>query len=118
MLDTDQADVGGPENLPFLEKDCCNYNGNAQHLQLGKGGAQTLCEYFARMQYKNDGFFALMNFDDDSRLKNVFWADARSREAYKYFGDVVTFDMTYLTNKNGIPFAPFVSVNHHGQSIF
>lgn len=69
------------------------------------------------MQYKNSGFFSLMDMDDDLRLKNVFWADARSRAAYQYFGDVVTFDTTYLTNRYGMPFAPFVGVNHHGQSI-
>ncbi|KAG6643252.1 hypothetical protein CIPAW_09G196800 [Carya illinoinensis] len=73
--------------------------------------------YFTRMQYKNLGFFALMDLDDDGRLKNVFWADPRSRAAYQDFGDVVTFDTTYLTNRYGMPFAPFVGVNHHGQSI-
>ncbi|XP_041001728.1 protein FAR1-RELATED SEQUENCE 5-like [Juglans microcarpa x Juglans regia] len=69
------------------------------------------------MQYKNPCFFALMDLDDDGRLKNVFWADPRSRAAYQDFGDVITFDTTYLTNKYGMPFAPFVGVNHHGQSI-
>ncbi|KAG6731001.1 hypothetical protein I3842_01G108300 [Carya illinoinensis] len=110
-------EAGGFENLPFNEKDCRNYIDKARHLQLGKGGAGALREYFARMQYKNDGFFSLMDMDDDGRLKNVFWADARSRAAYKYFGDAVTFDTTYLTNRYGMPFAPFVGVNHHGQSI-
>ncbi|XP_035548689.1 protein FAR1-RELATED SEQUENCE 5-like [Juglans regia] len=87
--------AGGFENLPFLEKDCRNY--------IDK--------------YKNPGFFALMDLDDEGRLRNVFWADPRSRAAYQYFGDVVTFDTTYLTNRYGVPFAPFVGVNHHGQSI-
>ncbi|XP_042950377.1 protein FAR1-RELATED SEQUENCE 5-like [Carya illinoinensis] len=107
----------GFEKLPFTEKDCRNYIDKARHLRLGKGGAGALSEYFTRMQYKNDGFFSLMDMDDEGRLRNVFWADARSRAAYKYFGDVVTFDTTYLTNRYGIPFAPFVGVNHHGQSI-
>ncbi|GFZ00874.1 hypothetical protein Acr_14g0005090 [Actinidia rufa] len=44
-------------------------------------------------------------------------SDARSRAACKEFGDVVTFDTTYLVNKYDMPFAPFVGVNHHGQSI-
>ncbi|XP_041023651.1 protein FAR1-RELATED SEQUENCE 5-like isoform X2 [Juglans microcarpa x Juglans regia] len=109
--------ISGIENLPFLEKDCRNYIDNARHLRLGKGGAGALREYFCRMQYKNFRFFALMDLDDDGRLKNVFWADSRSRAAYQYFGDVVTFDTTYLTNKYEVPFAPFVGVNHHGQSI-
>ncbi|XP_042978963.1 protein FAR1-RELATED SEQUENCE 5-like [Carya illinoinensis] len=69
------------------------------------------------MQYKNNGFFALMDLDDDGRLRNVFWADPRSRATYTYFGDVVTFDTTYLTNRYRMPFAPFVVVNHHRQSI-
>ncbi|XP_041001649.1 protein FAR1-RELATED SEQUENCE 5-like [Juglans microcarpa x Juglans regia] len=60
------------------------------------------------MQYKNPEFFALMDLDDDGRLKNVFWADPCSRATYQDFGDVVTFDTTYLTNRYGIPFAPFV----------
>ncbi|XP_042942856.1 protein FAR1-RELATED SEQUENCE 5-like [Carya illinoinensis] len=104
-------EAGGFENLPFNEKDCRNYIDKARHLRLGKGGAGALCEYFARMQYKNDGFFSLMDMDDDGRLKNVFWADARSRAAYKYFGDVVTFDTTYLTNRYGMPFALFTWLN-------
>ncbi|KAF5481495.1 hypothetical protein F2P56_002139 [Juglans regia] len=111
------TEAGGFENVPFGEKDCRNYIDKARHLRLGKGGAQALFEYFRRMQFKNDGFFSLMELDDDDRLKSVFWADARSRGAYNYFGDVVTFDTTYLTNRYGMPFAPFVGVNHHGQSI-
>ncbi|KAF5457179.1 hypothetical protein F2P56_021301 [Juglans regia] len=109
--------AGGFENLPFLKKDCRNYIDKARHLRLGAGGAGVLRDYFLRMQYKNPGFFALMDLDDEGRLKNIFWADPRSRAAYQYFGDVVTFDTTYLTNRYGMPFAPFVGVNHHGQSI-
>ncbi|XP_035542125.1 protein FAR1-RELATED SEQUENCE 5-like [Juglans regia] len=80
--------AGGFENLPFLENDCRNYIDKARHLRLGKGGAEALREYFCRMQYKNPGFFALIDLDDDGRLRNVFWADPRSRAAYQYFGDV------------------------------
>ncbi|XP_042950398.1 protein FAR1-RELATED SEQUENCE 4-like [Carya illinoinensis] len=80
--------VGGFENLPFLEKDCRNYIHKARHLRLGAGGAGALRDYFMRMQFKNNGFFALMDLDDDNRLKNVFWANPRSRAAYQYFGDV------------------------------
>ncbi|XP_041025369.1 protein FAR1-RELATED SEQUENCE 5-like [Juglans microcarpa x Juglans regia] len=109
--------VGGFENLPFLEKDCCNYIDKARHLRLDAGGASALREYFCRMQYTNYGFFALMDLDDDRRLRNVFWADPCSRAAYQYFGDVVTFNTTYLKNRYGMPFAPFVGVNYHGQSI-
>ncbi|XP_022865312.1 protein FAR1-RELATED SEQUENCE 5-like [Olea europaea var. sylvestris] len=86
------AEAGGYENMTCIEKDCRNYVEKVRRLRLGEGDAMSL-------------------------LKNLFWADNRSRQAYKEFGDVVTFDTTYLTNKYDMPFAPFVGVNHHGQSI-
>nr|XP_043625956.1 protein FAR1-RELATED SEQUENCE 7-like [Erigeron canadensis] len=49
--------------------------------------------------------------------RNLFWADGRSRDSYMKFLDVVVFDVTYMTNRFKLPFAPFVGVNHHGQSI-
>ncbi|KAG6718591.1 hypothetical protein I3842_04G159400 [Carya illinoinensis] len=111
------VDAGGFENLEFQERDCRNYIDKSRHLRLGKGGGDALYGYFQRMRKQNDGFVSSMDVDDDGRLRNVFWADARSRAAYEYFGDVVTFDTTYLTNRYGMPFAPFVGVNHHGHSI-
>ncbi|RYR12535.1 hypothetical protein Ahy_B04g070041 isoform D [Arachis hypogaea] len=41
----------------------------------------------------------------------------KSRTAYEYFGDVVSFDMTYNTNRYNLIFGSFVGVNHHDQSI-
>jgi hypothetical protein len=108
---------GGYENMSFIERDCRNFINKARCLQLGKGGVGVLYDYFTRMQEMNDSFYAVMDLDDNSRLKNVFWADAQSRAAYEYFGDVISFDTTYLTNIYKMSFAPFVEVNHHGQSI-
>ncbi|KAF5472331.1 hypothetical protein F2P56_009057 [Juglans regia] len=111
------VDVGGFENLEFQEKDARNFINKAKHLRLGKGGGEALSDYFERMSVMNDGFISVMDMDDECRVINVFWADARSRAAYEYFRDVITFDTTYLTNRYGMTFAPFVGVNHHGQSI-
>ncbi|XP_020272496.1 protein FAR1-RELATED SEQUENCE 5-like [Asparagus officinalis] len=59
---------------------------------------------------------ACRNLVDESRRLRL-GKDGRSREAYKEFGEVVTFDTTYLTNKYDMPFEPFVGINYHGQSI-
>ena len=58
-----------------------------------------------------------MQGDIEGSLANCFWTDAKSRSLYKHFGDVVTFDPTYLTNKYKMPFVPLTGVNHHYQSI-
>ncbi|CAA0830217.1 Protein FAR1-RELATED SEQUENCE 5 [Striga hermonthica] len=111
------VEAGGYENITFMEKDCRNYVEQARCLRLGEGDATAIQSYFSDVQARCSDFYFSIDLDEDSRLKNVFWADNRSRKAYKEFGDVVTFDTTYLTNKYDMPFAPFVGVNHHGQHV-
>ncbi|KAI4332854.1 hypothetical protein L6164_017732 [Bauhinia variegata] len=83
---------------------------------LGRN-AQNLLNYFKKMQAENPGFYYAIQLDDDNRMTNVFWADARSRAAYNYFGDAVVFDTLYRPNQYQVPFAPFTGVNHHGQLV-
>ncbi|XP_042450660.1 protein FAR1-RELATED SEQUENCE 6-like [Zingiber officinale] len=111
------VEVGGYENLSFDERKCRNNISEARRLRLGEGDAEALSNYFCHMQSRNPNFFYVLDLDGESRIKNIFWADARCRAAYDYFCDVVTFDTTYLTNSYDMPFAPFVGVNHHGLSI-
>ncbi|CAA3031600.1 Hypothetical predicted protein [Olea europaea subsp. europaea] len=92
------VEVGGYENMTCIEKDCRNYVEKVRRLRLGEGDAAAIQSYFAKTQARSSGFYFSMDLDDESRLKNLFWADNRSRQAYKEFGDVVTFDTTYLTN--------------------
>ena len=87
-----------------------------RHSHLREGYASAMHHYFLKMQAENYEFFFTMDFDDNGRLKNVFWADARSKATFKELGDVVTFDTTYMINKCEMPFDPFFGVNYHGQS--
>ena len=108
---------GGYEDLPFTEKDCRNYIDKVKRLKFGEGDAEAIQGYFMKVQSTDREFFYAWDLDEENRLKSLFWADARCRAAYEEFGDVVTFDTTYLTNQYEMPMAPFVGVNHHGQSI-
>lgn len=89
---------------------------STQKRNLGRD-AQNLLDYFKKMQAENPGFYYAIQLDDDNRMTNVFWADARSRAAYTYFGDAVVFDTMYRPNQYQVPFAPFTGVNNHGQMI-
>ncbi|XP_050379712.1 protein FAR-RED IMPAIRED RESPONSE 1-like [Argentina anserina] len=111
------VEARGYENVPFLEKDARNHIEKMRRLRLKEGDASAVQTYFLDMQAKNVNFFYAIDINEKGRLRNLFWADARSRAAYHEFGDVITFDTTFLTNKYEMPFAPFVGVNHHGQSI-
>ncbi|XP_022883667.1 protein FAR1-RELATED SEQUENCE 5-like [Olea europaea var. sylvestris] len=110
------VEAGGYENMTCVEKDCRNYIEQVRRLRLGEGDVAAIQSYFSKMQARCSGFYFSMDVDDEFCPKNVFWSDNRCRQAYMEFGDVVTFDTTYFTNKYDMPFAPFVGVNHHGQS--
>ncbi|XP_026460404.1 protein FAR1-RELATED SEQUENCE 5-like isoform X1 [Papaver somniferum] len=66
---------------------------------------------------ENPSFFYSIQVDSEGQMTNFFWADAKSRMDYYYFGDVVCFDPTYSTNKYDMPFVPIVGVNHHYQTV-
>ncbi|XP_016163480.1 protein FAR1-RELATED SEQUENCE 5-like [Arachis ipaensis] len=80
-------EVGGPSNLGFSEKDELNPN-----------------------------YFYAVNINKDNKFTSAVWVDARCRASYEYYGEVVSFDTTYSTNRHGLPFAAFIGVNHHGKS--
>ncbi|XP_047162541.1 protein FAR1-RELATED SEQUENCE 3-like isoform X1 [Vigna umbellata] len=92
------------------------YARSSQKRTLGRD-AQNLLNYFKKMQGENPGFYYAIQLDDENRMTNAFWADARSRTAYNYFGDAVIFDTMYRPNQYQIPFAPFTGFNHHGQMV-
>jgi hypothetical protein len=77
---------------------------------------QNMFKFFEDMKKENENFFYDYKVDDENRLENVFWSNASSRAAYADFGDCITFDTTYKSNKHHLPLAVFVGVNNHLQS--
>ena len=60
---------------------------------------------------------ALQLYEEDCRIANFFWADGEAIMDYDCFGDVLSFDTTFQTNKFEMPFAPLLGTNHHKQTI-
>ncbi|KAL7191465.1 hypothetical protein ACSBR2_023528 [Camellia fascicularis] len=111
-------DAGGNNgNSNSNAREMRNFSDHPNQLNLRKGDTQAIYNYLCRMQLTNPNFFYLMDLNDEVLVKNVFWADARSRAAGGYFSDVIFFDNTYLSNKYEIPLVAFVGINHHGQSV-
>ncbi|XP_021818219.1 protein FAR1-RELATED SEQUENCE 5-like, partial [Prunus avium] len=83
-----EVQAGGLENVGFVRRDVYNYARDVRG-----------------------------EVDSEGRMRNIFWADARSRRAYEFFGDVVVFDTTFNTNCYGMVFAPLLGVNNHRQTV-
>uniref|UniRef100_A0ACD5YAG3 Uncharacterized protein n=1 Tax=Avena sativa TaxID=4498 RepID=A0ACD5YAG3_AVESA len=109
---------GGADNVPFLEMDSNNYIGIERKKYLESKDAQTLMDYLKSKQVEDPSFFSAVQVDEESgRLMNFFWTDGQAIMDYSVFGDVVSFDTTFSTNKFEMPFAPLLGVNHHKQTI-
>ncbi|XP_050229334.2 protein FAR1-RELATED SEQUENCE 5-like [Mercurialis annua] len=108
---------GGRENIGFIKKDAYNYVHELRASKIEAGDCQSLLTYF-KNKTNEDGFFYWdSQLDNEGRMANFFWRDSRSKIDFDYFGDVVSFDTTYRTNKYNLICAPFVGVNHHWQTI-
>lgn len=109
-------EYGGISKVGFTEVDCRNYMRNNRQRSM-EGDIQLLLDYLKQKQAENLNFFYAVQGDEDQYAGNVLWADPKARSDYNHFGDTVTFDTTYRSNRYRLPFAPFTGLNHHGQPV-
>ncbi|KAK2971627.1 hypothetical protein RJ640_003447 [Escallonia rubra] len=74
------------------------------------------------MSFKNQAsqdpsFFNAFQLDNEEQITNIFWADGRMRMDYELFGDIVTFDTTFATNKDHRPLGVFIGFNHYREQV-
>lgn len=97
--------------------DKLGYLPNKRSRSLRYGEAGTIFRYFQQQLLENPSFYFAVQLDSEEQLTNVFWADARMTIDYKYFGEVVTFDTAFRTNKECRPLGIFLGFNHHRQMV-
>lgn len=108
--------IKSPFEADVTSKQCADILAEQRKQYKGKEFYGLIKHFQDKASVDINQYFVVDLFEDGSP-RNIFWADGRSRDSYMKFGDVVVFDVTYMTNKFKMPFAPFVGVNHHGQSI-
>ena len=110
-------ETGGFENVGFTRRDAYNFVNRQKLIKVEAGDAQSLINLFKQKQAEDPMFFYAVQVDQKNRMTNFFWRDGRSRIDYESFGDVVSFDTTYRTNKYNMICAPFVGINHHWKNV-
>lgn len=103
------------QSFDSLENCIRNPHDKGRRLVLEAGDAQMLLEHLMHMQEENPKFFYAVDLNEEHRLRNIFWVNAKGMEDYTKFGDVVSIDTNYFTNKYKIPLVLFVGVNRHIQ---
>ncbi|GJR23732.1 FAR1-related sequence 5-like protein [Tanacetum coccineum] len=56
-------------------------------------------------------------FIENSELVSMFWADEVAKCNYKEFGDIVSFDATFNSNKYNMKFVPFIGIDNHEKCV-
>ncbi|XP_074277616.1 protein FAR1-RELATED SEQUENCE 5-like [Silene latifolia] len=74
---------------------------------IGDRDAQLFVNYFENKRDTTEGFYFAYEVDSGKCLVRAFWCDAESRRNYALFGDYITYDPTYSTNKYCMLFTPF-----------
>ncbi|CAL1402244.1 unnamed protein product [Linum trigynum] len=106
---------GGRKFVGFTKNDLKNHLRTVRTLSMEYGDATALLEYFRRQAQLDPGFFHEVEVDVEENIASIFWADGKMRMDYHYFGDSISFDTTYRTNKEYRPLALFVGFNNHHQ---
>ncbi|XP_043714901.1 protein FAR1-RELATED SEQUENCE 5-like [Telopea speciosissima] len=109
--------AGGRENLGYTSQDHKNYLRTKRQRSLAYGEPGSLLMYFENQSSINHSFTYSMQLDNDEQITNIFWADPKMRIDYAQFGDVVSLDNTFCTNKEYRPFGIFTGFNHHRGAI-
>jgi len=77
---------------------------------------QQVYDWFSKKQAEDPMFFYKFSIDENNKVKNIFWSNGTSRRYYEEFGDCISFDTTYNTNKYSLKFAPIVGITGHGDN--
>ncbi|CAA0814739.1 Protein FAR1-RELATED SEQUENCE 5 [Striga hermonthica] len=113
-----ENEAHGPKNLGFIRKDAYDhFEKLKKHTKIENGDATALLQHFIRKANKESFFYWNAQLNDDDRVMNFFFRDYRCVVDYEYFGDVLSIDTTYRTNKYNLICAPFIGINHHRNNV-
>ncbi|KAI3820774.1 hypothetical protein L1987_08322 [Smallanthus sonchifolius] len=107
---------GGFDKTGVTAVDCKNFKRDINTF-IGKYDADMVVKRLLRKkQYIPDFSCDYFNGPENS-LAGLFWADQEMKRNYTVFGDVVSFDATYRSNKYDMLFVPFTGIDNHHRNV-
>nr|XP_027122185.1 protein FAR-RED IMPAIRED RESPONSE 1-like [Coffea arabica] len=110
-------EAGGMENVGYTRENLKRYLRTRRKRSLKYGETGSMLNYFQEQTLEDPSFFHAVQLDCEEQITNIFWVDAGMLIDYNFFGDVVTFDTTYKTNKEYRSLGVFVGFNQHRQIV-
>ncbi|XP_074291423.1 protein FAR1-RELATED SEQUENCE 5-like [Silene latifolia] len=107
--------LASPESTIFLKGNRKMTEGHKTY--IGNFDAQMFVENLIGRKDTCSSFYFDFIVDENKCLAGVFWADSIYIKNYMLFGEVLSADATYGTNKYDMVFVPFTGVDHHKRCI-
>ncbi|XP_074297185.1 protein FAR-RED IMPAIRED RESPONSE 1-like [Silene latifolia] len=95
--------VNGYENIGATLIDFKNFQRDIK-CYIGLRDADLFIDRLEKLKVTQPQFYFAYDVDPQNRLTKFFWADATCIRNYSFFGDAVSFDPTYGTNKYDMHF--------------
>ncbi|XP_057543256.1 protein FAR1-RELATED SEQUENCE 3-like [Amaranthus tricolor] len=103
MKGSSDMHIGNKDDFKNFDRDLKGYINDGQ----------MFVEMFLRKKENYPIFFFDIDVDDSKSLCLARWADGTCRRNYAVFGDSISMDATYSTNKYNLVFVPFTGVDNH-----
>ncbi|XP_047978452.1 protein FAR1-RELATED SEQUENCE 9-like [Salvia hispanica] len=108
--------MGGYDSVGCTVLDIRNYTRDIRRYAEGYD-AQMIIDEMKKKKESCDAFTYEYEVDSRSRLTHLFWCDPIAKKNFMQFGDIVSFDTTYSTNRYSMIFAPFTGKDNHGRAV-
>lgn len=108
---------GGYANVRGTKTDYKNFYRDLKVYISDHDGCMFKDSLLKKVENSKGGYFFDYCVDSERHLTRAFWADPICRKNYSIFGDVISFDATYGTNKYSLIFTPFTGVDNHKKCV-
>ncbi|XP_042012116.1 protein FAR1-RELATED SEQUENCE 5-like [Salvia splendens] len=78
---------------------------------------QMVLDDMAKKKEMSEAFTYHYEVNESDQLVALFWCDGVMKRNYHMFGDIVSFDSTYNTNRYCMIFTPFTGKDNHGSPV-
>ncbi|KAH6769746.1 hypothetical protein C2S52_014549 [Perilla frutescens var. hirtella] len=108
--------VGGYSNVGCTSSDVKNFTRDLR-AYIDGADAQMILDNLFRKRELCPAFFFDYCVNADDQLTRLMWVDPICRRNFALFGDIVSFDATYSTNRYEMIFTPFTRKDNHGKCV-
>nr|GFA35575.1 hypothetical protein [Tanacetum cinerariifolium] len=107
--------IGGAQYVHGMSDDFKNHIRDVNAF-IGESDAQMLINKMENIK-KFVPNFTFQYKVENSELVAMFWADKVDKCNYKEFGDIISFDATFRTNKYDMVCVPFTGIDNHKKCV-